>query len=160
MNRPHLAPSNFPGSPFAKTFRIYHDLRRPSSTLLQHSSPHSRCLRGLPTPRTKHRSSSLSRTLQWTRYQPRCPTRQYALAAVTNIWISNFGELSDFPLMMLFAVYLRDLVASRSTSLTSIPRSFPSRSKEGLSYQYIVRFRINVAYQVHGEYIAFESCSC
>jgi hypothetical protein len=121
---------------------------------------HSRCLRGPPTPRTKHHSSFLSRTLQWIRYQPRCPTRQYALAAVTNIWISNFGELSDFPLMMLFAVCLQDLVASRSTSLTSILRSFPSRSKEGLSYQYTVRFHINEAYQVHGEYVAFEGCSC
>jgi hypothetical protein len=39
VNRPHLAPCNLPSSPFAKTFRIYHDLRRPSSTLLQLSSP-------------------------------------------------------------------------------------------------------------------------
>lgn len=39
MNRPHLAPSIFPGPPFAKTFGISHDLGRPSSTLLQHPSP-------------------------------------------------------------------------------------------------------------------------
>lgn len=100
----------------------------------QHNTktPPSRWPRG--SPPTRRRSSFPSRT-----HLPMGnPTRQYALAAATNILILSSGELFAFLLTIPFAVFRRATDASQFMSLIVMLRSFLNPSREGRSYLYIV----------------------